>query len=96
MEPQALTEGAEAALLASLREAAAQAGLGEAEAARADDFAARFPGWAEVLAARQRRIATLEQTVEALADRLTHDPQLATSMHELLSTAAPILSLLHI
>lgn len=92
VEPQALTEGAEAALLASLREAAAQAGLAEAEAARADDFAARFPGWAEVLAARQRRIATLEQTVEALNDRLTHDPQLATSMHELLSTAAAIRS----
>lgn len=92
VEPQALTEGAEAALLAALREAAEDAGLAGPEAERADEFAGRFPGWAKVLAASQRRIAALEQTVEALSDRLAHDPQLATSMHELLSTAAAIRS----
>ncbi|MEX3315068.1 helix-turn-helix domain-containing protein [Sulfitobacter sp. PS-8MA] len=92
VEPQALTEGAEAALLSALREAAEDAGLAEPEAERADEFAGRFPGWAKVLAASQRRIAALEQTVEALSDRLAHDPQLATSMHELLSTAAAIRS----
>jgi len=92
VEPQALTEGAEAALIAVLREAAGDAGLVEPEADRADEFAGRFPGWAKVLATSQRRIAALEQTVEALSDRLAHDPQLATSMHELLSTAAAIRS----
>ncbi len=92
VEPQALTEGAEAALIATLREAAGEIGLAEAEADRADEFAGRFPGWAKVLAASRRRIAALEQTVEALSDRLAHDPQLATSMHELLSTAAAIRS----
>lgn len=92
VEPQALTEGAEAALIAALREAAGDAGLAGPEAERADEFAGRFPGWAKVLASSQRRIAALEQTVEALSDRLAHDPQLATSMHELLSTAAAIRS----
>ncbi|MEP3686586.1 MAG: helix-turn-helix domain-containing protein [Sulfitobacter dubius] len=92
VEPQALTEGAEAALIAALREAAEDAGLMGPESDRADEFAGRFPGWAKVLATSQRRIDALEQTVEALSDRLAHDPQLATSMHELLSTAAAIRS----
>ena len=92
VEPQALTEGAEAALIASLREAADQAGLSGPEADRADEFAGRFPGWADVLAGTRKRVVALEQTVEALTDRLAHDPHLAASMHELLSTAAAIRS----
>lgn len=92
VEPSMLTEGAEAALIATLREAAADAGAIAAEAERADEFAGRFPGWAEVLAAAHRRIASLERTVETLSDRLTHDPHLAASLHELLSTAAAIRS----
>ena len=35
---------------------------------------------------------SLERTVETLSDRLTHDPHLAASMHEVLSTAAAIRS----
>ena len=92
VEPQALTDGAEAALIGSLREAAQDAGLNEAEANRADEFAGRFPGWADALAGSRRRIAALERTVETLTDRMAHDPQLASSMHELLSTAAAIRS----
>lgn len=92
VEPQTLTEGAEAALIATLREAADATGLTEAEALRADEFAGRFPGWAEVLAGTRRRVSALEQTVEALTDRLSHDPHLAASMHELLTTAAAIRS----
>ncbi len=90
VEPSMLTEGAEAALIASLREAAADCAAVAAETARADEFAGRFPGWAEVLATGYRRIAGLERTVETLSDRLTHDPHLAASVHEVLSTAASI------
>lgn len=92
VEPSMLTEGAEATLIATLREAATGANLSAAEVARADELAGRFPGWAEVLATSFRRIATLERTVETLSDRLTHDPMLASSVHELLSTAAAIRS----
>ena len=92
VEPSALTEGAEAALIAALREAANDGGLGVAEVERVEEFAGRFPGWAEVLAGAHRRVLSLERTVETLSDRLTHDPQLATSMHEVLSTAAAIRS----
>ena len=92
VEPSMLTEGAEATLIATLREAATTANLAASEAERADELAGRFPGWAEVIAAGHRRIASLERTVETLSDRLTHDPQLAASVHELLSTAAAIRS----
>ncbi|WP_146344084.1 short-chain fatty acyl-CoA regulator family protein [Phaeobacter marinintestinus] len=92
VEPSMLTEGAEAALIATLRESAADAGVVLAETDRADEFAGRFPGWAEVQAWSHRRIASLERTVETLSDRLTHDPHLAGSLHEVLSTAAAIRS----
>lgn len=92
VEPSMLTEGAEAALISTLREAAAEAGIAMAETDRAEEFAGRFPGWAEVMAWSHRRIASLERTVETLSDRLTHDPRLAASLHEVLSTAAAIRS----
>ena len=92
VEPSMLTEGAEAALIAALREAAADAGPKVAELDRTDEFAGRFPGWAEVLASNHQRITRLERTVETLSDRLTHDPHLAASLHEVLSTAAAIRS----
>ena len=92
VEPRALTDGAEAVLLGSLREAALAAGMAEGETNRADEFAGRFPAWAAVLASSQRRVLALEQTVEALSDRMAHDPHLANSMHELLTTAAAIRS----
>ncbi|MFK7761816.1 MAG: helix-turn-helix domain-containing protein [Roseobacter sp.] len=92
VEPSILTEGAEAALIATLRGAAKSASLSAEEVERADELAGRFPGWAEVLANGHRRIATLERTVETLSDRLTQDPKLAASVHELLSTAAAIRS----
>lgn len=92
VEPAALTEGAEAALIATLRDAAAKAGLAAAEAERAEELAGRFPGWADVISTIYRRIGALERTVETLSDRLGQDPQLAASVHEVLSTAASIRS----
>ena len=90
--PQVLTEGAEAALLGVLGEAAVAAQLTGEDAAQVEAFAGRFPAWAEALATRQRRVATLERTVETLSDRMAHDPLLADSMHELLTTAAAVRS----
>jgi predicted transcriptional regulator/transcriptional regulator with XRE-family HTH domain len=90
VEPSALTEGAEAALIATLREAASAAPHGQPETDAMDDFAGRFPGWAGVLVDRHRRVAALERTVAQLADRLTHDPYLADSLHEVLSSVTAI------
>lgn len=92
VEPTSLTEGAETALLATLREAATNTDLAAAELARVEEFAGRFPGWAALLADSQRRIEALQRSVEALTDRLTHDPHLAASLHEMLSTVTAIRS----
>lgn len=91
-EVSALTEGAEAVLLAGLREAAAvPAGRG-AELERTEEFAGRFPGWATLLAERHARVERLEREVSALSDRLAHDPQLSASLHELLTAVTAIRS----
>lgn len=87
-----LRQGAEAELLASLSEVAERTAMAEADAARVQDFAARFPGWAEALARTHRTSNELARKVEALNDRLSHDPELAASVHEVLSTAAAIRS----
>ncbi|MFP7672528.1 helix-turn-helix domain-containing protein [Marivita sp. S0852] len=92
VEPASLTEGAETALLATLREAASDTDLPAEELSRVEEFAGRFPGWAELLANNQRRVETLQRSVEALTDRLTHDPHLAASLHEMLSTVTAIRS----
>lgn len=92
VEPSLLAEGAEAALIERLRQAAAEAGEEGAELEQVEDFAGRFPGWARLMAAQRRRIAGLERAVETLNDRLTHDPHLATTLHEVLDTATAIRS----
>ncbi len=92
VEPSLLTQGIEATLISALREAAADAVGQLAEVDGLEEFASRFPGWAGVLAQMHQRVVSLERTVETLSDRLTHDPHLAASMHEVLTTAAAIRS----
>ncbi|MCP4820491.1 MAG: DUF2083 domain-containing protein [Shimia sp.] len=92
VEASLLSEGAEAAVLAALGEAAADGAQAGAELDRADEFAGRFPGWAALVAQQHRRIENLERTAVTLTDRLTHDPHLATSMHEMLTMVTAIRS----
>ena len=92
IDPVLLAEGAEAALLTDLGDAAASQSADDvpAETVRVEEFAGRFPGWAGLLAAQHRRIAALERTVETLTDRMAHDPHLAASLHDVLSTVTAI------
>ncbi|WP_127900649.1 short-chain fatty acyl-CoA regulator family protein [Solirhodobacter olei] len=93
VEVQALAEGAEAALLDGLRDAAALGGAEPApELERVEEFVGRFPGWAALLAARHGRVALLERTVAALSDRMAHDPHLSASLHEVLSALTGVRS----
>lgn len=85
-----LTQGAEETLLEGLREAVVSARRSTAEIDRIEEFVARFPGWAQLIAAQRRRMVTQERTIEALNDRLTHDPFLAEAMHDLLSNVTAI------
>jgi len=93
---EALAEGAEGGLLDDLRAAAGEAGdeSGDpvAELDRIEDFASRFPGWAGVLAGLHRRAGGLVRAVEALNDRMSHDPHLQASLHEMLSAVSSVRS----
>jgi predicted transcriptional regulator/DNA-binding XRE family transcriptional regulator len=92
VDPSALTEGADAEVSALLDAAArAQGDLGP-ESARIDELAARFPGWTALIAAQERRVRRLDAQVEALRDRLSHDPVLSEAMHDVLSSVAAIRS----
>lgn len=116
----ALAEGAGAALLDGLRDAAVQAGQTQSatpetgddtssasgpsrlkadsskadrpETDRIEEFASRFPGWAALVVQQQARLATLERTLERVTDRMTHDPFLSASLHEVLSAASSVRS----
>ena len=88
VDPSVLAEGAEAELVVALRDAAER--VTGAEVARLEEFAGRFPGWAGLVASQHRLITTLERRVEALGDRMAHDPELAASLHEVLSTVTSI------
>lgn len=85
----ALATGQDAALTEDLRSAAARGGSG-AEIERVEDFVDRFPGWARLLASLDVRGLALERAVEALNDRMTHDPYLSQSLHELLSSLSAV------
>jgi len=91
VEVSALSHGADEALLQELRSAAEAVEDTDAQD-RAEEFAGRFPDWARVLVGQARRVASLEQAVETLSDRVAHDPFLSASLHDILSTAAAIRS----
>lgn len=92
VDPATLSEGAGSAVVDALRSAASRHPASAPEIARADELASRFPGWASLVAAQAERIETLERTVEALSDRLTHDPYLSASLHDVLSVVTAIRS----
>ncbi|MEI4194335.1 helix-turn-helix domain-containing protein [Roseovarius sp. E0-M6] len=92
VEPAVLTQGPAAALVSGLREIAARAPERADEAETVEEFAERFPVWAGRLIQSQAEIARLEQSVDALTDRLTHDPDLAGRLHEVLSVVTAIRS----
>lgn len=95
LDPTSVDPNATAVMVDDLRTAAAATGAGRAAeraAERAEDLAARFPDWAEVLTRLHRRSEGLERTVEALSDRMSHDPRLSAAVHEVLSAVASVRS----
>ncbi len=92
VDASSLSEGAESALLDQLRTAAAQDRVAGAEVARTEDFAGRFTGWSTLVVRQAKRISDLEARVKVLTDRLAHDPELATSLHEVISAVTSIRS----
>lgn len=92
IDPGLLEAGTAASVLGPVNEAAAAFPDVSVEDARAEELVARFPGWAALVAAQRARITQLEARTEALSNRLAHDTQIATSLHEVISTATSIRS----
>ncbi len=92
VEPAWLSEGAEARLISGLREAAGAQQGHAAELDRLEEFAGRFSGWANLLVDISARLGVMEQAVQTLTDRMAHDPHLAASLHEVISTVTSIRS----
>ena len=87
-----LSEDGDLALVEALQAAGAASGMDAAMTADAAVLAQRHPVWARLIAAQADALAAQARTVEALSDRLSHDPTLADAMHELLSTVSVVRS----
>ncbi len=95
IDPQELASDREELLIGALREAAARAPDQSGTAVELDqigEFAARFPGWATTLADAMRRADALERRLIALSDRMTRDPYLLTTLHEVQSAVTALRS----
>lgn len=92
IEPTVLSEGAEAALISGLQQAQADGQNSVVEQDRTEEFASRFPGWAQLVTLQHREIMSLRGAVETLNDRISHDPFLSDAIHEILSTVTSIKS----
>ena len=92
VDPPTISEGAEVALTDALDLAASNFQDQGRQAERSEELAGRFPGWARVIERQQKRLAQLEHTIETLNDRLTHDPYLSASLHNVLSAVTAIRS----
>ncbi|HKK84403.1 MAG TPA: helix-turn-helix domain-containing protein [Roseovarius sp.] len=92
VEPTLLSEGAEATLISALHEAAGAQKEHQAELDRTEEFAGRFPGWAQLVASLHQRVESVERSLQSLTDRMAHDPHLAASLHEVISTVTAIRS----
>lgn len=92
VDPASFGEGAEDGLSENLRLIAAAHPQIDTEQSRVTDLAGRFPGWSALVLAQQSQIEALTQRVAALSDRMAHDPQLSSSLLEVISTATAIRS----
>lgn len=91
VEPALLIEGADTETLDGMRTAASVFGK-DVEVARAEELAARYPGWATLIADQAQRIAALQAQVQALGDRMAHDPQLSGALHDVITAVSGIRS----
>lgn len=85
-------EGAGSALTDDLRAVAADFAEEGAEVDRVEEFVGRYPGWAGLLISVHQRGLGLSRAVEALNDRLGHDPHLSAALHEMLSVVSSVSS----
>jgi XRE family transcriptional regulator, fatty acid utilization regulator len=89
LEVSELLEGADSDLIQAVQTAAGAADV-PVELARTEAFVSQYPGWARLIARLEADKRRLGQVVDSLSDRLTHDPFLSESLHEILSSVTAI------
>lgn len=92
VDPLLLSEGVHASIVNSLRELSYDI-LGSEISSEIEEFATRYPIWANVAVSQQQKIGILEGTISALNERLSQDPRLSSSIHNVLSIVTAIQSL---
>ena len=85
LPPSALSKEAELSLIGDLRHAAEQSPGHDAETDVTEEFVGRYPGWARLVHALHTQSDRQAARINALSDRLTHDPFLAETVHEVLT-----------
>ncbi len=87
---EAFAEIADTSLIDAIRMASTRVAQTTPEMDRIQDFAAKFPGWAGVIAALGAQNTGLERGLQSLNDRISHDPHLSASLHEVLSAISSV------
>lgn len=87
-----LSEGVQATKINHIRELATPLAHEEA-VQQVEDLATRFPMWVDFILNQERQKRALEAQVNALTERLSHDPRLSASLHDVLSTVTAIRSM---
>ncbi|MCO4847989.1 MAG: DUF2083 domain-containing protein [Yoonia sp.] len=89
--PEQLSQGVNTSLLDRLHSAAANLSA-TVELTRAEDMAVRFPGWTALIVAQSQQLSALHDRVQVLNDRMTYDPELAGSLHEVITAVTAVKS----
>ena len=92
VEPSELSDGMNQALVDRLKSAAIRNKQIKTEGDRIEEFIARFPGFARLIARQSDQINIRDEEFTILSDQLKHDPYFAEAMHLLLSNITTIRS----
>lgn len=92
VEPSELSDGINQALIDRLKSAAIRNKQIKTEGDRINEFTARFPGFARLIARQSDQIDIRDEEFTILSDQLKHDPYFAEAMHLLLSNITTIRS----
>lgn len=92
LDPSTISEGMDRALVDRVKKAAMDAPHLNPEIAHVDEFAARYPGFARLIARLQDQREKQHQEFLTLADQMNHDPFFAEAIHLMLSNITTIRS----
>ncbi|MEM8871242.1 MAG: short-chain fatty acyl-CoA regulator family protein [Pseudomonadota bacterium] len=87
-----LSDGGNPTAVPDIQTALSEQPGASADGASAEEFAGRFPDWAELITLQHRRIRDQQAVIAALSDRLAHDPFLSENVHAMLSHITAIRS----